>query len=206
MRVAGPARRSRVPACSAPSRFGWRKAVMTSVLTSGRGGSTLPCMGAKTQLLQVRVTAAQKEALRRAARDAGLDVSSFVLARVLPVAKIRFRELVEALRRDQDRPFLLAELNDLLASLTATAFVDAVSDADLRAHGALTANYIAAMIEHTAARLQVDPPAWTRHVEVLELPYFASDLRSLRPWLLAASPVAFKRRNLFVDSTVGDRV
>ncbi|MBI5601264.1 MAG: DUF1778 domain-containing protein [Gemmatimonadetes bacterium] len=163
-------------------------------------------MATKTQLLQVRVTAEQKEALARAAREAGVDVSSFVLARTLPPATDRFRELVEALRRDEDRRFLLADLNDLLTSLPAGAFVDAVARAELRAHSALTANYIAAMVEHAAARHHVDPPAWTRNVEALELPYFASDLRSLRPWLLTASLVVFKRRNIFVDSTVGDRV
>lgn len=179
---------------------------MTGVLTTASGGATLRGMGAKTQFLQVRVTAEQKETLRRLAREAGLDVSSFVLARALPAAKIRFRELVEALRRGRDRRFLFAELNDLLDSLTASAFVDAVAEADLRTHDALTANYVAAMVEHVAARHRVDPPAWTRTVETLELPYFAAELHSLRPWLLTASPVAFKRRNLFIDATVGDRV
>jgi len=160
----------------------------------------------KTEFLQIRVTVEQKAALKRLAAEAGQDVSAFVLARSLPAAKIRFRELVDSLRRDDDRRFLLAALNDLLSTIPASAFVDAVADADLRTHSEFTANYIAAMVEHAATRNRLDPPNWTRKVEALELPYFATELRSLRPWLLTASPVAFKRRNLFVDSSIGDRV
>jgi hypothetical protein len=43
-------------------------------------------------------------------------------------------------------------------------------------------------------------------VEPLERPWFAVPFASLRPHLLSAAPIAFKRRNLFVDATVGDRV
>jgi hypothetical protein len=43
-------------------------------------------------------------------------------------------------------------------------------------------------------------------VKPLERPWFASSLKSLRLHLLTASPPPFRRRNLFVDSTIGDRV
>ena len=36
--------------------------------------------------------------------------------------------------------------------------------------------------------------------------WFASELKSLRLHLLTKSPAPFRRRNLFVDSTLGDRV
>ena len=179
---------------------------MTAELTTASVGFTLRGVGTKTQFLRVRVTVEQKAALERLAHEAGQDLSSYVLARSLPPARTRFCELVDALRRDEDRRYVLAELNDFLVGLTASTFVDAVAECDLREHSDLTANYVAAMVEHAAARNDVDPPAWTKEVEVLEVPYFATDLQSLRPWLLASSPVAFKRRNLFVDSTVGDRV
>jgi hypothetical protein len=45
-----------------------------------------------------------------------------------------------------------------------------------------------------------------REVAPLEEPHFGAPLQSLRLHLLAASPVAFKRRNIFVDAAVGDRV
>ncbi|MFN2378229.1 MAG: DUF1778 domain-containing protein [Candidatus Binatia bacterium] len=166
-------------------------------------------MGAKTDFLQVRVTPEQKAALKRLATEAGQDVSTFVLTRALPAAKLRFGDLMEALRdehTEKERRFLLAELNDLLTAVPASAFANTVAKAELRPQDPLTANYVAAMVEHAASRFGVSPPAWTRQIEALEIPYFATDLRSLRPWLLASSPVAFKKRNLFVDSSIGDRV
>lgn len=163
-------------------------------------------MGSRTEFLQIRVTPAEKAALRRLAERAGQDVSAWVLARVLPSARLRFQEIVAALRDDGERTYLIAELNDLLASLTATGLVDAVAHADLRSLSPLTANYLAAMVEQAASLKGCPPPAWTREVEPLDEPWFAAPLKSLRPWLLASSPVAYRRRNLFVDSGVGDRV
>jgi hypothetical protein len=37
-------------------------------------------------------------------------------------------------------------------------------------------------------------------------PYFATSLKSLREHLLVAAPIPFKRRNIFVDASVGARV
>ena len=67
-------------------------------------------------------------------------------------------------------------------------------------------NYLAATIEHAAARKNVTPPAWTAKVRPLEEPVFGSTLRSLRLHLLINSPPAFCRRNIFIDSSVGGRV
>ena len=66
-------------------------------------------------------------------------------------------------------------------------------------------NIVAAMVEHAAARKGVPAPHWTRTVLPLGTPWFASELVSLRAHLLRASPTAFRRRNLFVDATLGDR-
>ncbi len=62
------------------------------------------------------------------------------------------------------------------------------------------------IVEHTAAIKGVDPPRWLLTVEPLGAPWFASSLKSLRLYLLTHSPPAFRRRNLFVDSSVGQRV
>lgn len=67
-------------------------------------------------------------------------------------------------------------------------------------------NQLAAMVETRASQLRIPPPAWVHDIPPLEHPWFASDLLSLRLHLLANSPPAFKRRNLFVDATVGSRV
>jgi uncharacterized protein (DUF1778 family) len=161
---------------------------------------------AKSDQLQIRVSPAQKAALKKAARRAGVDVSSYVLARVLPPARARVLDVVGALRRGADQRFALADLSDVLSSQSPAALTEVVADVDLSGLSPFLQNYVAAMVEHAANRADVAPPAWTRAIEPLDEPYFAVPFARLRPHLLRASPTAFKRRNLFVDATVGDRV
>ena len=168
-------------------------------------------MPAKTGQLQIRVTPRQKTALKRKAAAAGLDVSSYVLALVLPSTDDRVTAILSALGRHVDVAFALAELNDILSACPPMAFADTVSRAvftqqKVDALASLVQNYVAAMVEQAAHQKHVDTPTWVRSIEPLRAPYFATPLPGLRHHLIAASPVPFKRRNLFVDSGVGDRV
>lgn len=163
-------------------------------------------MTIKSRQLQIRITPAQQRALKRLARKANLDVSSYVLSRALPPDAARFEEILGTLRRDDDRRFVLAELNDFLEELTPARFANAVAGAGLQGLSPLLRNYVAAMVEQAAYRKGESPPSWVRDVEPLEEPYFAVPFRRLRPHLLRAAPVPFKRRNIFVDATIGDRV
>ena len=123
------------------------------------------------------------------------------------VARMQFAQFLEALRDDDQPGFALAELNDLLSSLTAGELCSAVEHADLAGLTPYLRNYVAAMVELAAHRRDVRPPAWVRDVEPMETePRFATPLAGLRLHLLRASPVPFKRRNIFIDSTIGDRV
>lgn len=160
----------------------------------------------KTQQLQIRVTPAQKSALARLARRAGQDVSSFVLSRALPSAALRFGEILSALGNAGRQRFALAALNDLLTGLAARELAEVTGDADLRGLSPYLRNYVAAMVELAAHQKGVAPPAWLREVPPLEEPHFATPLEGLRLHLLRASPVPFKRRNIFIDSSLGDRV
>jgi uncharacterized protein (DUF1778 family) len=174
-------------------------------LTHTITADTIPSMQAKTQQLQIRVSPAEKAAIKRQARAAGLDLSSYVLSRVVAAESEQFAAILRALGgTDNDRP-ALAELNDFLARLTPAAFGAAVGTADLTRLSPQSRNYVAAMVEHAAARLGAAPPAWCADIEPLAVPYFAAPLASLRLHLLHASPAAFKRRNIFVDSTIGAR-
>lgn len=163
-------------------------------------------MTAKSAQLQIRVTPAQKAALKREARAAGCDVSTFVLARALPARDQRLREAVRALRDHPSPGYVLAEIHDLLAAAAPLEFAALGVPTELRDLDSLHQNYVAAMVEQAAALKGVAPPAWTRDVVPLETPYFAAPLRSLRAHLLTVSPVPFKRRNLFVDASIGARV
>jgi hypothetical protein len=168
-------------------------------------------MTTKSRQLQIRVTPGEKAAIQRLARAAGLDVSSYVLARALPASAGRFdrllRELGEAGR--DERSYVLAELNDFLSDLSGPELEEAVGHVESAVLEALSdyeRNYLAAMVELACARNNRPPPAWTADVRPLDEPRFATDLRSVRPHLLRASPVPFKRRNIFIDASIGDRV
>ncbi len=145
--------------------------------------------------------------LKRLSDRTGQDMSTYVLSRALPDAQRRFAELLEMLP-DEDQPgFVLAELNDLLSSLATGELCSAVEHADLAGLSPYLRNYVAAMVELAAHRQDVPPPAWVRDVEPMETtPHFATPLAGLRLHLLRAAPVPFKRRNIFIDSSIGDRV
>ena len=70
--------------------------------------------------------------------------------------------------------------------------------------GKLTKEDVAGMsdaeVEQEAGRRGVDPPAWTGGVEAMADPSFAWRLPSLQPHLMRVSPLAYKRRNVFVAS------
>jgi uncharacterized protein (DUF1778 family) len=163
-------------------------------------------MSNKTQQLQIRLTPKQKEALRRHARAAGLDLSTFVLTRVLPRADTRFAKLLRTLGDEDKRQFAFAELNDFLEACAPMEFPEAVGVADVTGLPQWVGNYVAAMVEQAAARKRVSSPAWVGDIEPLKEPYFATPLRSLRMHLIRVTPLVFKRRNIFIDASVGSRV
>lgn len=125
----------------------------------------------------------------------------------LPPAAAHFHRLLDEMRTEGADPrYALAALNDHLTELAPEDLTAAVADADLAGLSPFLSNYVAAMVELAADRRGVAAPAWAREVEPLDAPWFAAPLERLRPHLLRSSPVAFKRRNLFVDSSIGDRV
>ncbi len=163
-------------------------------------------MAAKSRQLQIRVSPQQKAELRRRAAAAGLDVSAYVLARALPPQPDRFARIGRALRRDADRRFALAELHDFLDACAPHEFSAAVQQSALDGLSPFLQNYVAAMVEQAAIRKGLEPPGWVPDVPPLAEPHFATDLKGLRLHLLAAAPIPFKRRNIFVDAGLGARV
>ncbi len=159
----------------------------------------------KSDFIQIRISAADKARLRRLARDAGQDLSTYVLGRAIPQRATEFARLVAAVRGAGLR-HALADLHDFLSSLSAREFGDAVERDPLRKSDPFVTNYVAAMVEHAAVQRGLPSPQWSLNVRPLEHPWFASDLLSLRLHLLTNSPAAFRRRNLYVDSVVGARV
>jgi hypothetical protein len=103
-----------------------------------------------------------------------------------------------------DEAYVLADLNDLLAGASRDQ-IERLSAPSI--DNPYLENYVAAMVEH-AIHLKggIRPPLWTAQVAPLSRPVFAVPWMSLRAHLLLESPVAFRRRNIFIDSSVGDRV
>ena len=152
----------------------------------------------KSDYLQIRISPADKVRLRRRAQRAGKDVSTYVLGRVLPAQSDEFERLVEG-ARGPEATYALAALHDFLAALGRHDFARAVEGDPLRRTDETRfASYVAAMVEHTAAKVNQRPPKWTVNVMPLESPWFASDLLSLRLHLLLNARASFRARNLFV--------
>jgi uncharacterized protein (DUF1778 family) len=162
--------------------------------------------GQKTAQLQIRVSTAEKRAIQLAAKRAGIGVSAYVLNRLLPAAMERFQKCVEATSNESTLSFALAELNSFLSELTPGEMRDATAAAPSTPLNSYIANYIAAMVEYGCARVSIAPPPWTRAIEPLRDPVFATNLQSLRLHLLMRSPPPFRRRNIFIDSSLGARV
>jgi hypothetical protein len=158
----------------------------------------------KTSQLQIRVSPKEKREIQRRARQAGQSVSAWVIDRALAGESREFEQLCSALRGGASS-YALAALNDFLSQVSRASFAASVAPAP---SGLPTFEraYVASMVEHAAARLGVPCPRWALGTPSLATPYFASELASLRLHLLTHSPPAFRRRNLFIDSSVGDRV
>ena len=161
---------------------------------------------AKLSQLQLRVSKEEKSSIRRAARRAGMDMSAYVLSRVLPGPAAAFQQAVTALSGAAEPSFPLAELNSLLSGFTAAELRQVVAAAPQAKLSPFLANYVAAMTETACHRRGLPVPAWTRSTEALPEPVFGSALPSLRLYLLTRSPAPFRQRNIFIDSSVGEQV
>lgn len=99
--------------------------------------------------------------------------------------------------------YILAELNDVLTAAAGDQF-DFLEAPQIQ--DPYLANYVAAMVELAAHIRGVVPPAWTSGIQPLSQPVFAVPWQSLRAHLLLESPVPFRRRNIFINASIGGRV
>ena len=161
---------------------------------------------AKLSQLQIRVSEDEKSAIRAAAERAGMDMSAYVLSRALPMPEREFQESIAALPGPYAPSFALAELNSRLSKLTTDELREATASAPAVQLSPFLANYVAAMVETACERRSLRMPAWVRSIPPLPGPTFGSTLQRLRLHLLTHSPAAFRRRNIFIDASLGDRV
>lgn len=160
----------------------------------------------KTAQMQLRVSPAQKRAIKLRAKQAGQNMSDWILNTLLPPSRNDLQEIFATLARTTEPSYALADLNDLLSRLLAAEFQAATAEKPADPLSPYLENYIAALIEHAAAQKGVPSPTWTQSVRPLRDPHFGVSLKSLRLHLLTNAPPAFRNRNIFIDSSIGDRV
>jgi uncharacterized protein (DUF1778 family) len=160
----------------------------------------------KTAQIQVRLTPEQKRALQAHAERNHMSLSDWVLSRALASGRSQFEQLVGDLSAAERPSSAFAELLEFLARLTPSELRTAVAERPAVALTPYWENYLAATVEHAAMQKRVTPPEWTRKIRPLEEPVFGSSLRSLREHLLFHAPIPFRRRNIFIDASVGARV
>ena len=159
----------------------------------------------KETQLQIRISITDKKLIKSHAKKAELSVSEWVIRELLTKKSKRFRVILEKLELSKDPSYTLAELNDFLSELKANELSTALSHKPTGLSHYLS-NYVAAMVEEAAFQKKVFPPLWTNTIAPLKNPVFGENLQSLRMHLLLNSPIRFKKRNLFIDTTIGGRV
>jgi uncharacterized protein (DUF1778 family) len=163
----------------------------------------------KTEQLQIRVSPEAKSTIRKRAQAANMDMSEWILSILFPPASREFQSLVAEVakqRQSSNRFYAFAALSDFLHGLEPETLAQAVSDKAETELDEFIFNYIAAMVELACHQKKISPPTWIQEAQGLSQPYFGSSLLSLRLYLMTHSPVPFKKRNIFIDSSVGDRL
>ncbi|MBP9837399.1 MAG: DUF1778 domain-containing protein [Proteobacteria bacterium] len=160
----------------------------------------------KTSQLQIRVSPEEKKLIAHAAKREGQDISTWVLKKLINNNQGVFFELVVKLASAKEPRYVLSELNDFINKLSAKEcqiIFNTKPDVKLSTY---LGNYLAAMIEQAATKKGFSVPSWLEEIEVLKKVHFETNLISIRPYLLINSPIAFRKRGIFLDSTIGDRV
>ena len=100
---------------------------------------------------------------------------------------------------------LLREFLDEFYSGDPDRMVRAISDVPITIDSLRDA-YLAAVAEHLALRFRLPVPPWVDepHRFLVE-PFFAGGLETLKAVLLAESPLAFRRRQIFVSANALSR-
>lgn len=162
----------------------------------------------KTSQLQIRISPEDKRRIQQAAKKANKSLSEFICERALSglVEVSKFDKLVSALNSEVLDSFALAEMNDFLVDLSKEELETILEFPRTLGKSPLVANYLAAMLEHACQRKGVKIASWLKNVLPLQQPWFATELTSLRLHLLQNAPVPFRRRGLFVDTSLGGRV
>jgi hypothetical protein len=163
----------------------------------------------KTDHIQIRVTKEEKAAIQAASQRAHLEMSQWILQKILPDPEAKLLTLLAKLKRvenTKNRSFILNELASFLARLSGHELQMAIAKPINIGLSELMDNYVAAMIEQACVFKKIAPTLWLTEKTSVEQPFFGTKLQSMRLYLLIVSPPSFKKRNIFIDSSIGELV
>jgi hypothetical protein len=160
----------------------------------------------KDKQLQIRITQKEKVFIRKAAKNAGMDISQWVLSKIAICSRMNLENLIEELACSDDKTYPIAAINDFLCKISRQEFEILFGEPVSFDISEYWNNYLAAMIEQASHIKKTAAPNWLNEIKPLKEPVFGTDLQSLRLHLLANSPPPFKKRNIFIDSTLGSRI
>jgi len=140
------------------------------------------------------------------AQCAGMEMSSWVKKQLFSKDKRTYLDILKHVIPGENNKEGFALFHDFLNNITPTLLADVVVDLPERLRDTLSGNYMAAMVEVACHIKGVIPPLWVQKYKGLMTPYFSSTLPSLRMYLMQSSPPPFRRRNIFIDASIGDRV
>lgn len=134
-----------------------------------------------------------------------MDLSAWVLSKVFQNTRVVFMEKIAVLEKasEAEQSYAFADLADFVKSLSRLELSEIFSSASIFGLSAERANYVAAMLEMRARQMGVPTPQWLFDIEPLSVPYFGTELKSLRPYLLQVSQAPFKSRNIYIDTALG---
>ena len=116
------------------------------------------------------------------------------------------REVAERARAGQAFDPLLREFLDEFYLADPAGKVPMIADRPVHDVGTVHDAYLGAVAEHLARRFHLPIPEWTDEPHrFLERPFFAGGLEDLKAILLVESPLAFRRRQIFVSANALSR-
>ncbi len=157
----------------------------------------------KSTHIQIRISPEQKNKIAKAASRKGVGMTTWVLEKLFPELSEKLEELIQELAKSKNSSFVFAEINDFLSALSSRELSQALENLNLEKLEVFEQNYLAAMIELACEKKSIACPEIT--TAELSSPWFATELESLKLYLLLNSPAPFRKRNIFIDSSIGDR-
>lgn len=152
----------------------------------------------KSETIQIRVSKAEKEKLKKLSQVHKMCVSEFILSNLLTdISAYEVRQLYELIAKGENRVLSLFNLRNKLKKIS-PAFWDGAVGIVPDFLDPFSLAYVASTIEELSYIRGLSYPEWCTGIKALSEPYIGSDQETMNFYILVNSPVPFKRRNIFL--------